>query len=567
MVESPSAAAAPDLGGVLAELEALLPEAAPVIRPMRTQWREQLVRVVVLGEAKRGKSSLVNALLGRRILPTGVVPVTSVSTEVSAGTVDEATVRFADGGTSTVPLDCLGDYVAEDRNRGNHKGVANVSVQVAGTPWPPSVVFVDTPGTGAVEAGHDETARTSLRSMDVSLLVLTSDPPISARERALLAEASERSAATLVVLAKADLLAPPDLDRVVGYTADVVADALGGAVEVVAVSTLGDAPNRHPGIRRVADAVLEVAARSAERTLHRSLSRRIRELVDGELAEIDLGLALLGASTAEADRRAAALVAALAEIRDRARVSADLVRAGIRRLDAELDAGAKAEVRRLASVLTVQAVHSPSSEDEAGTLAGLVRTATEYAESWRRESAARLHDGISDVAGAAGTVVEAAVGEVRVAARELVGAELTLSPGEVRLPEQDRFFYITTDLGDAASALSAAVRHRLPGGLGRRRRAQYLREQASLLADRQVGRARGDLRLRLAEADRVLRGQVDSELTNLIGHLERGAAMAVGLAEQGAGDRDLRRHETERRRGALSAVLARLAPEQPSPAP
>ncbi|HET7172660.1 MAG TPA: dynamin family protein, partial [Nocardioidaceae bacterium] len=383
MRESPSAAARSDLGGILAELEALLPEAAPVIRPMRTQWREQLVRVVVLGEAKRGKSSLVNALLGRPILPTGVVPVTSVSTEVTAGDVDEVTVRFTAGGTSAVPLESLGDYVAEDRNRGNHKGVASVTVRVAGTPWPPSVVFVDTPGTGAVETGHEETARTSLRTMDVSLLVLTSDPPISARERALLAEANERSAATLVVLAKADLLAPPDLDTVVGYTAEVVADALGGALEVVAVSTLGDSPTTHPGIRRVADAVLEVAARSAERTLHRSLSRRIRELVDGELAEIDLGLALLGASTAEADRRAVALMRALAEIRDRARVSADLVEAGIRRLDAELDAGAKAEVRRLAGVLVAQAMHSPSSEDEAVAVAGLVRTATEYAESWR----------------------------------------------------------------------------------------------------------------------------------------------------------------------------------------
>jgi ribosome biogenesis GTPase A len=36
--------------------------------------------LVVLGEFKRGKSSLINALLGRAALPVGVVPLTSVAT-------------------------------------------------------------------------------------------------------------------------------------------------------------------------------------------------------------------------------------------------------------------------------------------------------------------------------------------------------------------------------------------------------------------------------------------------------------------------------------------------------
>ena len=41
--------------------------------------------LVVLGEFKRGKSTLINALLGRNVLPTGVIPLTSVVTTISAG--------------------------------------------------------------------------------------------------------------------------------------------------------------------------------------------------------------------------------------------------------------------------------------------------------------------------------------------------------------------------------------------------------------------------------------------------------------------------------------------------
>lgn len=40
------------------------------------------LRVLVVGEAKRGKSTLINALLGRDVLPSGVTPLTAVATTV-----------------------------------------------------------------------------------------------------------------------------------------------------------------------------------------------------------------------------------------------------------------------------------------------------------------------------------------------------------------------------------------------------------------------------------------------------------------------------------------------------
>ncbi|HEY1699941.1 MAG TPA: dynamin family protein [Trebonia sp.] len=55
------------------------------------------LRVLVAGEAKRGKSSLVNALLGRSVLPTGVTPLTAVATTVRQGDDPRVSVRYADG--------------------------------------------------------------------------------------------------------------------------------------------------------------------------------------------------------------------------------------------------------------------------------------------------------------------------------------------------------------------------------------------------------------------------------------------------------------------------------------
>ena len=51
----------------------------------RTRVAEDRFNLVVLGEFKRGKSTLINALLERDILPVGVVPLTSVVTAIGAG--------------------------------------------------------------------------------------------------------------------------------------------------------------------------------------------------------------------------------------------------------------------------------------------------------------------------------------------------------------------------------------------------------------------------------------------------------------------------------------------------
>jgi len=49
---------------------------------LRGRLRERRLRVLVAGEAKRGKSTLINALLGRAVLPAGVTPLTALATTV-----------------------------------------------------------------------------------------------------------------------------------------------------------------------------------------------------------------------------------------------------------------------------------------------------------------------------------------------------------------------------------------------------------------------------------------------------------------------------------------------------
>lgn len=61
--------------------------------------------MLVVGEAKRGKSMLVNALLGHAVLPAGVTPLTAVTTTVRYGDEPQAEMRFFDGHEKKHPLE------------------------------------------------------------------------------------------------------------------------------------------------------------------------------------------------------------------------------------------------------------------------------------------------------------------------------------------------------------------------------------------------------------------------------------------------------------------------------
>ena len=54
------------------------------------------ITISVIGQFKRGKSTLVNAILEDKILPVGIVPVTAVVTTVEYGE-KAATVQFDNG--------------------------------------------------------------------------------------------------------------------------------------------------------------------------------------------------------------------------------------------------------------------------------------------------------------------------------------------------------------------------------------------------------------------------------------------------------------------------------------
>ena len=185
--------------------------------------------VAVLGQFKRGKSTLINALLGRRVLPVDVVPLTSAITVLRHGEEERCAVHYADGRMETAPLAALGQFVSEEGNPGNRKGVRAVFVEIAHDFLKNGLRLVDTPGVGSVFELNSETTRAFLPRIDIALVVLGCDPPVTGEELHLIRAMAPLTEHILVVLNKADLVSPEGLAKADAFTRTVLRDVLGGA--------------------------------------------------------------------------------------------------------------------------------------------------------------------------------------------------------------------------------------------------------------------------------------------------------------------------------------------------
>src|SRR6266545_2419388 len=175
------------------------------------------LEVAVVGEFKRGKSTLLNALIGVEVLPAGVLPLTAVPTVLERGE-PVCRVTFTDGHTEEHDLGAVAEFVTEEHNPGNRLGVQRVVVRLHAPLLDEGVRLVDTPGVGSVLEHNTRATDAYLPSLDAAILVTSADPPISRGERAFLGRVAEQAVRLFVVLNKADYLSGEELRRTVEIT-------------------------------------------------------------------------------------------------------------------------------------------------------------------------------------------------------------------------------------------------------------------------------------------------------------------------------------------------------------
>ncbi len=199
---------------------------------VRADLERRRFTIGLFGLIKRGKSTLLNALLGSELSPTHVTPETAVPVYVDHGDETTATVHFATGETRRIDPATISQWVSQKHDPRNELGVTHARWRLPSPLLRNGVRLVDTPGLDDADADELYTRRTiqELDAADVGILVFLSPPTVSATEVAFLRDvtgAQLRKTLLVANLYPQQYHDPEARSQVVEYVRERVADAVG----------------------------------------------------------------------------------------------------------------------------------------------------------------------------------------------------------------------------------------------------------------------------------------------------------------------------------------------------
>ena len=284
-------------------------------RELAARISEGRFYVACIGQFKRGKSTLINALIGEPVLPVGFIPVTAVPTVIRFGERHRARIRARAGSWREIAIANLDQYVTEEHNPENTKGIVGVEVFVPNPLLATGMCLVDTPGLGSVFTGNTATTEAFIPHIDAALVVVGADPPLAGEELALVEAVARHVEDLILVINKADRTTDEERAAAVVFTRRLLEKRLqrpaGPVFEVSAVERL-----EKRGLERDWGRLLEALRRLVEesgRQLIRAASERgLERLSEQLLAIISEEREALEQPLEDSERRIAAMKETLA---------------------------------------------------------------------------------------------------------------------------------------------------------------------------------------------------------------------------------------------------------------
>jgi GTP-binding protein EngB required for normal cell division len=304
--------------------------------------------LAVLGQFKRGKSTLLNALLGEAVLPASVVPLTALPTLIRAGGSPKVTVHLQNGGVEecasgqTEQLSSfLSRFATEEGNPGNRRGVARVELFHPATILSSGVVLIDTPGIGSTFRHNTETTLGFLAECDAAVFLVSADPPITEVEVEFLRQVQSRMARLFFILNKTDYLNPSEREQAVAFFQRVLIERAGvdQTAPIFCVSarqalearlTDNTALWHDSGMERVERHLIHFLAREKSDALRAAVRRKASDILAEVLLQLRLSLRSLRMPLEDLQSRLAVFDERIVEM-ERERVAAQDLLTGDKR--------------------------------------------------------------------------------------------------------------------------------------------------------------------------------------------------------------------------------------------
>lgn len=272
--------------------------------------------VAVIGQFKRGKSTLSNVILGDKIMPVGIVPITSAVTRVRYGE-KKAEVHFLNGSIKEVGFDELSKYISEQENQNNELMVKEVVLNTKSDFLKNGITYVDTPGVGSFHKNNTEVAYDHMKESDAVIFMLSVDSPINQIEIDFLYNTRDYAGKFYFAVNKIDIVSEEDLKAYMAYiekllrelmqTDDIklypISSVTGQGVEELKADIINDCD----------ESIKEIMEESTKKKLHDDIKSALQQLnfywkaMNMDFKELDKKFEIMEEFTASINKEAEAI--------------------------------------------------------------------------------------------------------------------------------------------------------------------------------------------------------------------------------------------------------------------
>lgn len=244
---------------------------------------DQSITVSVIGQFKRGKSTLVNTILGEDLLPVGLIPVTSAVTIIRYGE-KSVTVHFLNGVNKLVQFEELPDYISEEKNPNNCFGVSHVTIKTPSPFLKEGLSFVDTPGVGSVHKHNSTAAYSFVKESDAVIFMLSVDSPINEIEVEFLENAKEYAGKFYFAVNKIDGISEFELNSYLAYCESNIKKLMG--IDEVKLYPMSARENI--GLDELKEKIISDLKSEVSNILNESVKMKLIYTIRSSLNQLDL---------------------------------------------------------------------------------------------------------------------------------------------------------------------------------------------------------------------------------------------------------------------------------------
>ena len=237
--------------------------------------------ISVIGQFKRGKSTLSNCILGKNYMPVGIVPITSAVTKVVYGR-QSAEVCFENGEIRSVEVDELSAYISEQENAQNKLGVKEVVIHSESDFLKNGITYVDTPGVGSFHKNNTEVAYDYMKESDAVIFLLSVDSPINQIEIDFLQSTKEYAGKFYFAVNKIDTVSTGDLEAYTEYCAGLLSEIM----ETSAIKLTPVSAKTGEGVEALKSTILRDLSTSIREIMQESTRKKLIDIIGSALKEL-----------------------------------------------------------------------------------------------------------------------------------------------------------------------------------------------------------------------------------------------------------------------------------------